>query len=106
MGSMEGVVVVDVPLLFEKKLQKYFDATVLISSDLAAQRRRVMKRDGLAPMEVRRRMRAQLSLAAKRRLADYTIDNDKTLSDLRRQVRRAHAGFSLLYGGTPNGNPN
>ena len=39
--SMKGVVVVDVPLLFEKKLQKNFDATILISCDLAAQRRRV-----------------------------------------------------------------
>jgi dephospho-CoA kinase len=104
--GMKGVVVVDVPLLFEKKLQKHFDATVLISSDLAAQRRRVMKRDGFTPMEARRRMRAQLALAAKRRLADYSIDNDTTISKLNVKVRRLHAGLTLLFGGTPNGNPN
>ncbi|HXT02406.1 MAG TPA: dephospho-CoA kinase [Elusimicrobiota bacterium] len=105
-GSMEGVVVVDVPLLFEKKLRKHFDATVLISSDLAAQRRRVTKRDGLSPMEARRRMKAQLPLRAKRRLADYAIDNDTTLSQLQVKVRRLHSGLSLLFGGTPNGNSN
>lgn len=105
-GSMEGVVVVDVPLLFEKKLQRHFDATVLISSDPAAQRRRVTKRDGLTPMEVRRRMKAQLPLAQKRRLADYTIDNDKTISQLNVKVKRLHAGLALLFGGTPNGNSN
>jgi dephospho-CoA kinase len=105
-GSMKGVVVVDVPLLFEKKLQNKFDATVLISSDPAAQRRRVTRRDGLTPVEVRRRMRTQLALGAKRRLADYTIDNNDTLSQLNVKVEKLHAGLSLLFGGTPNGNPN
>lgn len=105
-ASLEGVVVVDVPLLFEKKLEKHFDATVLISSNPAAQLRRVTKRDGLSPMEARRRMKAQLPLRAKRQLADYTIDNDETISQLQVKVRRLHEGLSLLFGGTPNGNPN
>jgi dephospho-CoA kinase len=103
-ASLEGVIVVDVPLLFEKKLEKHFDATVLIASNPAAQLRRVTKRDGLTPVEARRRMKAQLSLAAKRRLADYTIDNDKTISQLQIKVRRLHEGLALLFGGTPNGN--
>ena len=103
-ASLEGVVIVDVPLLFEKKLQNKFDATVLISSNPAAQRRRVQKRDGLTPMEVRRRMKAQLPLQAKRRLADYTIDNNDTLSQLQVKVRTLHEGIELLFGGTPNGN--
>ena len=30
-GRLRGIVVVDVPLLFEKKLQKNFDATILIT---------------------------------------------------------------------------
>jgi dephospho-CoA kinase len=102
-ASMKGIVVVDVPLLFEKKLQKRFDATVLISSDLAEQRRRVMKRDGFTPAEARRRMEAQLPLQVKRRLADHTIDNNKDLSALHKQVRRVHKGLALLLGGSPNG---
>jgi dephospho-CoA kinase len=101
--SMKGVVVVDVPLLFEKKLQKHFDATVLISCNPAAQLRRVTKRDGFTPVEARRRNKSQLSLATKRRLADHTIDNDKDLSALRANVNVAHAGLALLYGGSQNG---
>ena len=103
--SMKGVVVVDVPLLFEKKLQKHFDATVLIACNPAAQLRRVTKRDGFTPVEARRRIKAQLPLATKRRLADHTIDNDKDLIALRAKVDAAHAGLALLYGGSPNGNP-
>ena len=104
-NSMKGVVVVDVPLLFEKKLQKYFDATVLIACKPAAQLRRVTKRDGFTPVEARRRIKAQLPLARKRVLADHTIDNDKDLIALRANVDAAHAGLALLYGGSPNGNP-
>ena len=104
-GGLKGVVVVDVPLLFEAKLQKNFDATLLIACRPAAQIRRVVRRDRFSAAEARRRMKAQLPLAVKRRLADYTIDNDGKKDDLRAKVRAAHAGLALLYGGTPNGNP-
>ncbi|MFI5350132.1 MAG: dephospho-CoA kinase [Elusimicrobiota bacterium] len=102
-NAMRGVVVVDVPLLFEKKLQRYFDATIMISCEPATQLRRVLKRDGFTLAEARRRVKAQLPLERKRRLADHTIDNDKDLSALRANVVKTHAGLALLYGGTPNG---
>ena len=102
-NSMKGVVVVDVPLLFEKKLQKHFDATVLIACKPAAQLRRVTKRDGFTIAEAKRRVKAQLPLDRKRRLADHTIDNDKDITALRANVNAVHAGLALLYGGTPNG---
>lgn len=101
---LRGVVVVDVPLLFEKGLERRFDATILVACRPAAQLRRVMRRDGLPPAEARRRMRAQWPLARKRVLADVAIDNDAAPSRLRARVRAYHAGLQLLYGGTPNGN--
>ena len=103
--ELKGVVVVDVPLLFEKKLQKRFDATMLISCRPAAQLRRVGRRDGFTIAEARRRVKAQMPLETKRRLADHTLDNDGTPSALRAKVRQVHAGLALLYGGTPHGNP-
>jgi dephospho-CoA kinase len=102
--KLKGVVVVDVPLLFEKKLQRHFDATVLVSCRPAAQLRRVIKRDGLTAAQARRRIAAQMPLGAKRRLADHTIDNDKNLAALRARIAETQAGLALLYGGTPNGN--
>ena len=102
-SKLRGVVVVDVPLLFEKNLQTRFDATLLVACAPAEQVRRVVRRDGLAPAEVRRRVRAQLPLETKRRRADFTLDNDGTPAGLRAKVRAVHAGIDLLYGGTPNG---
>jgi dephospho-CoA kinase len=101
---LAGVVVVDAPLLFEAGLRGRFDATVLVACAPAAQLRRVARRDGLSAAEARRRVRAQWPLAAKRRLADLTLDNDGTPGALRARVRVVAAGLALLYGGTPNGN--
>ena len=103
-SRMKGVVVVDVPLLFEKSLQERFDATLLVACRPAEQVRRVVRRDKLSAAEARRRIKAQWPLKDKRRLADLTLDNDGTPVRLRAQVRAAHAGLALLYGGTPNGN--
>lgn len=105
LARMKGVVVVDVPLLFEVGLKDRFDATVLVACRPAAQLARVRRRDGLGAAEARRRIAAQWPLARKRALADYTLDNDGTRAGLRAKVRAAHAGLVLLFGGTPNGNP-
>ena len=103
-ASLDGVVVVDVPLLFEGGFQKDFDATVLVACRPAEQVRRVVKRDKLSAADARRRVAAQWPLARKRALADLTLDNDAGPAALKARVRSLHAGLSLLYGGTPNGN--
>ncbi len=103
-AGLRGLVVVDVPLLFEKNLQRRFDATVLVSCRADQQVRRVARRDRLPLAEARRRVRAQWPLRAKRRLADVALDNAGAPGSLRARVRALHAGLVLLYGETPNGN--
>ncbi len=103
-GRMGGVVIVDVPLLFEGGYQTMFDATVLVTCSPKNQLARVMRRDKLSPAEARRRIAAQWPLDKKRRLADLALDNDGTPAALRADARAVHAGLTLLYGGTPNGN--
>lgn len=103
-ARLDGLVVVDAPLLFEAGMRGAFDATLLVSCRPAEQLRRVRRRDGLSAAEARRRVAAQWPLAEKRALADFTLDNDGTPADLRAKTRAVHAGLALLYGGTPNGN--
>jgi dephospho-CoA kinase len=103
-GKKKGIVVVDVPLLFEKKLQKNFDATIVIACKPAAQLKRIIKRDGWNAPEARRRIAAQLPLAKKVLLADATIRNDRTLSDLNHNVRDYYLGLELIHRGSTHGN--
>lgn len=103
-GKLKGVVVVDVPLLFEKNLQKNFDATILIACKPDKQIKRIVKRDGLSSKEARLRIKSQLPLDQKRKLADVTINNDKDLTYLEKQIGEYHQGISLLHRGLSHGN--
>lgn len=105
-GKLKGVVIVDVPLLFEKKLQNNFDATILIACKPEKQIKRIVKRDGLSSKEARLRIKAQLPLDQKRKLADVTINNDRDFSYLEKQIGEYHQGISLLHRGLPHGNNN
>lgn len=79
--------VVEVPLLFEKELQKWFDYTVCVTADSAVQLQRLARR-GMAPDQARERLARQMPVSRKCELADYVLVNDGTPDFLRAQVHR------------------
>ncbi len=92
----KAVVVVDVPLLFEKRLQAEFDLTMIVTAKFSRRIRRVRRRDGLGRPQALLRMRAQMSEARKRRLADVELPNDGSLKALRRAVSECQRAFDLI----------
>jgi dephospho-CoA kinase len=88
------VVVLDIPLLFEGRkagtgtaAQMGFDTTVVVYTPEAVQIERQMERDGCDREEAIRRIRAQLPIEEKKRMADCVIDNSGTPEQTERQVR-------------------
>jgi len=77
--------VVEVPLLFEKCLQNWFDFTVCVASHPAVQLARLEQR-GLPPPLARPRISMQLPLAQKIELVDFVLLNDGSPDFLREQV--------------------
>ena len=77
-------VFVEVQLLFEAKLEKEFDLTVLVYADKKTQLERVLKRDGRKEEEVQQIINAQMDMTEKRRLSNYIIENngDSEMLDL------------------------
>jgi dephospho-CoA kinase len=69
-----GVVILEVPLLFEARFDRLCDQTVSV---LAPERLIVKRlaRRGFSAAEVRRRLKAQLSQSAKRKRSDFIIFN-------------------------------
>lgn len=84
--------IVEVPLLFEKGLEKWFDFIICVSADSAQQLRRLEQR-GIPPELARRRLAKQMPLARKCELADFVLLNDGTLEFLREQVDLLAARF-------------
>ncbi len=83
-----SVVIMDIPLLFEFDLNKRFDKIILVYVTIAIQIERVVKRDGLSPEEVEKRLNAQIPIEEKKALSDYIIGNEGSINETRDQVRK------------------
>ncbi len=80
-----GIVVVEIPLLYEKKLEKNFDICVSVLCSETLRVKRLAER-GLSPQEISKRDAFQLPPAEKAKLADIVLFNEGDLDFLNRQA--------------------
>jgi dephospho-CoA kinase len=82
------VVVLDIPLLFEKDLAASVDKVAVVSADPEVQRVRTLARPGMTTEKFLRVLSHQLPDAVKRAQADFVIPTDCSLDETRVSVRR------------------
>ena len=82
----EGVAVVEVPLLFEVGWYAFFDINCLVVAPEPLCISRIMKRNGVDRKTAEQWMKLQMPLEEKEPLADYIINNNGTLDELKRRV--------------------
>ncbi len=82
----EGLVFVDVALLYEMGWDKYFDYVIVADVDYEEQKKRVMKRDCISAEDFEKINKVQLSQLEKKRKADFIIDTGGTNGQLVRNV--------------------
>ncbi|KAB2334191.1 dephospho-CoA kinase [Bacillus mesophilum] len=82
----ESLIILDIPLLFESKLEYLADQTLLIYVDEQTQLARLMARNKLTEDEAKARIRSQLPLADKKKLADDIIYNIGTIEETQHQL--------------------
>jgi len=80
------LIIVDAALVFELSIEKMFDAVIVIYANLNNRIKRVMVRDDLMRAEVLARVRRQIPLEEKKLWADFVIDNNGTIDDLKKQT--------------------
>ena len=78
-------------LLIETGAHKGMVKMIVVAASPETQRDRVGTRDGLDPEAAQARIDAQLPLADKLAVADYVIENNGTLEQLRARTREVHA---------------
>ncbi|MEZ5896208.1 MAG: dephospho-CoA kinase [Parvularculaceae bacterium] len=96
--SGADIVVLDIPLLFEKGYEKFFDAVVVVTAPAEVQRARVLARPGMSEKKFRSVLMKQTPDAEKRRRADYVIRTDVSLEETRAQVARTVADIRARFG--------
>lgn len=79
--------VVEVPLLFEKRLENWFDFTICVASAPEQQFARLEQR-GLSRPLAEQRISKQLPLAQKIELSDFVLWNDGSVAFLQKQVEQ------------------
>lgn len=68
---------IDVPLLFEGGLERFFDQVITVTAGSGIQRRRVLARPDMTDKKLGRILGAQLPDLEKQKRADFVIDTDQ-----------------------------
>jgi dephospho-CoA kinase len=90
--GFDGLVFFDAPVMIESGNYRNMDRLVVVFTDEATQRARLMARDGMGEAEASSRMATQMPVVDKAKLADYVIDNSgpRSVTEARtREVYRA-----------------
>lgn len=82
------VLIYDVPLLFERNLEIYFDLIVLVYASRKIQTSRLMKRDGQSEEMAKNILNQQMDIEEKKLKSEFIIDNSKTKADLAQEVNK------------------
>lgn len=80
------IVIMDIPLLFESKLQSFVEKIIVVTVTPEIQKERLMKRNGFTEEEAMSRIQSQLPLSIKEAGADGVIDNNGTIEETEKQL--------------------
>ena len=85
--SASPLVLIDIPLLFEKGSEQGLDAIIVVSAPAQVQRERVMARDGMTEAKFADILALQMPDEEKRARADFIIDTGTSYEQTRQRVR-------------------
>lgn len=80
-------VILDIPLLLEKKADGLVDVVVVVSTTPAVQKQRVLERSGMTEEKFHSILSKQMPDAEKRGKADFVVDSTISVADAHRQIR-------------------
>jgi dephospho-CoA kinase len=82
------LVVLDIPLLYEKHMEGEVDAVLLVTAPAEVQRERALRRPGMTAEKLALILSRQVPDAEKRLRADFVVDTSGPLAETRRKLDR------------------
>jgi len=86
--NQEKVLIIDAALIYEAKIDRFMDKIIVVYIDKDEQIKRLIKRNNLYKDEALKRVRSQIPMEEKAKMADYVIDNSSSLDKTREQVEK------------------
>jgi dephospho-CoA kinase len=84
----DSLVVIDAPLLIEAGLVDRIGVLIVVKANRETQIKRSINRTRLSRNQILQRIRMQMSLKDKEEKADYIIDNNGTLAQTKKRVKK------------------
>lgn len=92
----EKNIFMDIPLLFESKLEHFVEKIIVVSVKKEVQLQRLMERNGYSEEEANARIATQIPVKEKEQLADAVIHNNGTLEDTAIQLQNILYEWNVL----------
>lgn len=89
----ETIVIMDIPLLFESKLQHFVEYIVVVGVSPEIQKSRLMARNNFTEQQAMERIESQISIEDKIKQAHEVIMNNGTVEELNQEVDRRVAAW-------------
>jgi len=84
--AQRPIIVIDAALFIEAGLTRMVDKVIVVTIQPRKQMERLLSKSAFSKSQIARRIKAQMPQEAKRRFADFVIDNSKTINETKRQV--------------------
>ena len=92
----EKTVIMDIPLLFESKLQHFVEKILVVSVTEEIQLKRLMDRNQLSKEEALARISTQLPISLKEQGADAVVYNNSTFEETKKQLETILKNWNVL----------
>ena len=80
------IAIAEVPLLFEKRLEKHFDRVILVCTKRQTLEGRIQKKYGLSPDQIKKRLSLYLPVREKIKKSEFFVNNNKNMVALKKEV--------------------
>ena len=86
--NQEKILIIDAALIYEAKIDRLIDKIIVVYIDKDEQTKRLIKRNNLSKDEALQRIKSQMPMKEKIKMADYVIDNSSSLDETKEQVEK------------------
>lgn len=93
----QKLLLLDIPLLFEAKLEYLVDKIIVVKTNRRRQFERLLEKTKYNKEDILKRINIQMPLSDKIHQADFVIDNNGTIEQTKKQVKRIWREISISF---------
>ena len=86
--NQQKILIIDAALIYEAKMDRLMDKIIVVYINEDVQTKRLIKRNDLSKEEALQRIKSQMPIKEKIKMADYVIDTNNSLDETKKQVEK------------------